>query len=157
MKRNEVLFAVGSVVFFGLLVAMMLISSSVVPVQAEPLAAPTPVISGWDSQTPRYPLKFWDSKVITTDQGSAVMVLPQFEAIDIQYAIDQGVTPNTTTLTLQYSNDGVNWENGAAIVSNNTTDAAALNQFANFGIYTRVYADVANTEQVKVSVIGVAK
>lgn len=157
MKRNDVLFAVGAIVMTVALTAALALIGSQAGVEAGPLPAPTPVVTGFNSEPVYYPVKFFDSKVIKADTGSTLFVLPKYEALDIMYVIDQPTSVNTTTLKLQHSNDGTNWTDGMTIVSNNADDATGLNQFTNFGIYTRVYADVTNTEGVTMSVIGVAK
>lgn len=51
----------------------------------------------------------------------------------------------------------MNTKHGATIVSANAADADALAQFAVYGRYTNVYADVTNTNPVTITVIGVAK
>jgi len=79
--------------------------------------------------------------------------------MDLQWGIDQTLltTMNTTTLKLQFSNDGVNWIDGASFVSANVADANDMQQYAIFGRYARVYADVSNTNPLTLTVIGVAK
>lgn len=156
MKR-DVLFAVGSIlIVVMLMVAVTLIGGNDVPVEAGPLAAPTPLVTGYNTSSPYYPVTFWSSQVITADGGSTVFVLPKYEALDLQYNIDQ-TDVNTVTLKLQHSNDAVNWTDGLTLVSDNGADASALQQYTNFGIYTRVYADVTDSDTVTVTAIGVAK
>jgi hypothetical protein len=64
---------------------------------------------------------------------------------------------NTTTLKLQFSNDGVNWTDGATIASAIAEDGAVLSQQAVFGKFARVYADVSNTNPVTLTVLGILK
>ena len=64
---------------------------------------------------------------------------------------------NTVTLTLQFSNDGENWTDGAALATSNAADAALLQQVNVFGKYARVYANVTNSNPLTVTVIGVLK
>ena len=70
---------------------------------------------------------------------------------------------NTTTLTLEWSNDHNpststgNYETQATIVSANAADAHGGNQFLTAGQWNCVYANVANTNTLGVEVFGVAK
>lgn len=156
MKRNDVLFAISAIVVaVAFMVAITLIGGQV-EVEAGPLAAPTPLVTGYNTQSPYYPVTFWDTQVITEDTGSTVFVLPKYEALDIQYNIDQ-TDGNTITLKLQHSNDATNWTDGLTLVSANGADASVLQQYTNFGIYTRIYADVTDNDPVTVTAIGVAK
>ena len=70
----------------------------------------------------------------------------------------KALTPvNTTTLKIQYSNDGANWADGATIVSNNAADATDMVQLNNYGRYTRVYATLSGSDPVTITVLAVAK
>ncbi len=157
MKRKETaLCLVSMALLLALLLMVLGLNPEMESAIAAPLAAPTPVISGWNADNSRYPVNFWLTEVITADGGTEAFTLANYEALDLQYVIDQ-TSVNTMTLKLQHSNDGSHWTDGASIVASNAADANALNQFANFGLYSRVYADVTNTNPVTVSVIGVAK
>jgi hypothetical protein len=124
-----------------------------------PLAAPTPVSVSAAAAAAGEAVLFSGS-VITQDTYSARVPVAAFQRTDIQHVFDQTVVagaPNTTTLTIQFSNDGANWTDGAALASANAVDAALLQQVAVFGKYARVFADVSNTNPVTVTVIGVLK
>lgn len=123
--------------------------------QAGPLAAPTPVVSGFSAKAPTE-LTWWSDAAVTEDGGSTALVVSQWQAADIQYNIDQGTT-NTVTLKLQFSNDNVNWTDGATIASAIAADGSVLSQQAVFGKFARVYADVANTNTVTLTVVGILK
>lgn len=123
--------------------------------QAGPMAAPTPAISGYSAKSPTE-LTWWSDTAVTADGGSTALVVSQWQATDIQYNINQGDV-NTVTLKLQFSNDNVNWTDGAALVSANVADASVLAQQAVFGKYARVHADVANTNPLTLTVIGILK
>lgn len=133
------------------------------PVQAAPNLAPTAVANIHASAATGVAteLSFFNgSSSITADTNGPVISLPSYSLLDIQYNIDQTVLAsgaNTTTLTLQYSNDGANWTNGPALVTSNVADASVLSQQANFGRYTRVNADVSNTHPITITVLAVAK
>jgi hypothetical protein len=100
---------------------------------------------------------FCNAKSFTADgRCTSVWAAMQYSVVDLQYVIDQG-TVNTVTLKLQFSNDGVNWTDGATLVSGNAADANNLAQYAVYGRYVNVYADVANTNPVTITIIGVGK
>jgi hypothetical protein len=108
----------------------------------------------------KYPVYFWYQDVITQSGRGTVYQLPDFEILDIHYDLD--VTDgsiNTTTLKLQYTNfaDLTNWVDGVDVAASVATDTVALNQYYNFGRYTAIYATVANTNPVTITVIAVAK
>lgn len=138
------------------MVGALLIGMNTAPaIQAAPAAAPTPVASGFSGKAPSE--QTWLSGVATTaDGGSAAVNVAGWQVVDIQYVIDQGVV-NTVTLKLQFSNDGVNWTDGATLVTDNAADASVLSQAAVFGKYARVHANVTNTEPVTITAIGILK
>lgn len=129
--------------------------ASVPSVQAGPMAAPTPVVSGYSAK-PASELTWLAGVATTADGGSTALNVAGWQATDIQYVIDQGTT-NTVTLKLQFSNDGVNWTDGATLVTDNAADASVLSQAAVFGKWARVYADVTNTNPVTITAIGIMK
>lgn len=155
--RNIVLGAL-SFVFAALLLVILM--AGVLRAQAAPLAIVTPVTNPGariSASAVRYPVKFLEDEVITADGRGTIYSLPDYNILDMQYVIDQGATPNTTTLTIQYSCDGVNWVDGANLVASNVADATNISQLNNYCRYTAIYANVANTETITVTVIGVAK
>jgi len=117
----------------------------------------TPVAS-WPHSTDnsKWPIYLWTSDTITASGASEEYKLMNYEALDLHYVIDQGTT-NTVTIKLQYSNDGSNWADGAAIVSANVADANEMVQKYNVGAYTRLYATLANSNPITITVIGLAK
>lgn len=130
-------------------------------VDAAPVAIPTPIAPAYSGDTTNI-VTFFATKQITADTSSVSFELPQAEALDLQYTIDQTAIPatlevNTTTLKLRFSNDGVNWTDGVNVVASNTADVTNLLQFNNFGRYTTVYADVAVANPITITVIGVAR
>jgi hypothetical protein len=52
---------------------------------------------------------------------------------------------NTTTVTLEFSNDRSNWVDGPALVTNNAADASDITRFPVFGRYMQLEMDVTNT------------
>ncbi len=151
LKRATAVVAV-ALLFVGMLLFGLNTAQAANP---GPLAAPTPVSVSAAAAAAGEAVLFSGS-VITEDTGSARVPVAAFQRTDIQYVIDQGTT-NTVTLKLQFSNDGVTWEDGATIANANAADGAALSQQMVFGKYARVYADVANTNPLTVTVIGVLK
>lgn len=123
---------------------------------AAPVPAPTPV-TATDSGGNNSVATFWAAEAMTATGTSSIQNVIDHERIDLQYVIDQGTTPNTLTLKLQFSNDGTNWIDGATVVSSNAADANAMQQFAVFGRYARLHATAGNSESVTVTAIGVAK
>lgn len=124
------------------------------PVQAAPPAAPTPVAI--DSRDLARVMNWMLSEVVITHTRSC-QIAGVHEVADIQYVIDQATATNTITLTLQYSNDQSHFTDGPALVVSNTVDADSLAQYAVFGQYACIYATVANTNPVTVTVIGLGK
>lgn len=140
--------------FFG---AIALMPSS--NTQAAPAAAPTPVAAVQRSPAPEFPV-FFNNKVLTADTRSSCFEVPDYAVVDLQYIVDQtlvDLAANTTTLTLQWSNDNINFVNGLAVATNNVTDTNDLQQFQLFGRHACVYADVTNTNPVTVTALGVVK
>ncbi len=139
-----------------MVVVMAFFAAFAVPsAQAGPMAAPTPVVSGYSAK-PASELTWLAGVATTADGGSTALNVAGWQATDIQYVIDQGTT-NTVTLKLQFSNDGVNWTDGATLVTDNAADASVLSQAAVFGKWARVYADVTNTNPVTITAIGIMK
>ncbi len=144
------------------LVASLLAVFAMVPsgsTQAAPSFAPTPVAAVQRSLAPEFPV-FFNAKVLTADTRSNCFEVPDYAVVDLQYIVDQtlvDLAANTTTLTLQWSNDNSNFVNGLAVATNNITDTNDLQQFQLFGRHACVYADVSNTNPVTVTVLGVVK
>ena len=110
-----------------LFAAVLLSMNTAQATQPGPVALVTPVSAS--VQAAPGEAAFWSSAVVTEDKGSTAVQVKLFQRTDIQYVTDQtavaGAT-NTTTLKLQFSNDGVNWEDGATIATSNAADGAAL-------------------------------
>lgn len=66
-------------------------------------------------------------------------------------------TVNTTTFSLQHSNDGVFWHDGADIGSDIVTDTSTLTEVTNLGVFTRLCADVATADRFTVTSRGLFK
>ena len=125
------------------------------PAGAAPAAAPTPV-SVTASSKDAGEVVLYAGTVVTADGGSAVTVVKDYQLVDVQYVIDETAV-NTTTVKLQFSNDNSNWTDGATLASSAVADGNGLTQQAVFGKFMRAYADVATTDPVTVTVIGILK
>ena len=157
MRARQMIFgslAVAVVLFAALVLSM----GGPANVTAAPSAAPTPVSINHAGTFADVPT-FFATQVVTADGGSSVQNIQNHQVVDLQWLLDQTLltTVNTATLKLQFSNDGSNWVDGATFVTNNAADAGDMQQYAIFGRYARVYADVSNTNPLTLTVIGVAK
>lgn len=125
-------------------------------VMAAPAAAPTPVSVSAADGSPEV-LTFADAVVMTAD-GVVGSELPVYavQRLDLQHIVDQTVA-NGTTVTLQYSNDGVNWVNGPTVATVVSTDLNDMQQYATFGRYNRFLADVTNSNPITITLIAVGK
>ena len=115
-----------------------------------PLAAPTPVSVNPGTGAGRAAV-LWSAKAITSDTATPPMEVLNYGKADIQWLVDQTAVagaPNTTTVKLQFSIDGVNWVDGVNAVAANVADASDMQQFAVFGRYVRLYADVTNANPI---------
>ena len=127
--------------------------------EAAPAAAITPVsFSGQGGNSGKF--VFFNGNI--TADTRVCFDLSNYRSLDLQYVIDQ-TTTNTTTLSLQWSNDHNqttntgNYEAQATIVSANTADAHGGNQYLTAGQWDCVLADVANSNALGLKVIGVGK
>lgn len=158
MTSNRKFFIV-SVALAALLFAVFALSFQGTASAANPgpLAAPTPVSVNPGSGVGRASV-LWSNKVITADTATGAMDILNYGKADIQWVTDQTAVagaPNTTTVKLQFSVDGVNWADGINVLASNSADAADMQQFAVFGRYVRLYADVSNANPVTLT-LGVA-
>lgn len=145
-----------SAVIVAIVVAVVMVGLALLwPVQAAPPAAVTPVANVNARDLARV-MNFMLATRVTTNTR-ACQVAGVHEVADIQYVIDQATATNTLTLTLQYSNDAANFTSGPDLVGANSADADSLAQYAVFGQYACIYATVANTNPVTVTVIGLGK
>jgi hypothetical protein len=147
------LFVILAALVLGVLALSALFTGPASPSYAD--TVPTPV-AAQNAAGGHVFVTFHDGTAIAADTNSSAFQLYPYPVIDYQWVIDQGTT-NTTTLTIQWSNDNTNWSDGPALVSNNASDADGMVQAANMGRYTRVSADVTNTNDITITVKAVAK
>jgi hypothetical protein len=147
-------------VLIGLLLVVGLLAPMPRSVDAAPSAAITPVSFSGQSGVGKK-ITFFDGRIAADTR--VCVDLSQYSKMDLQYAFDQGTVVNTATLYLQWSNDynpasaAGNFEATATITSTNVADGHGGNQYVLAGQYNCVFADVANTNTLGISVFGVAK
>lgn len=140
-------------------VVTMLALSALGPAKAAPPAAPTPVANLVVSQ--KYiDLAMLETLVFSADRNTNGSNVASYTWADLQSTIDQtevaGVV-NTTTLTVQFSNDKINWVDGPTLATNNVADASDIDRIALFGRYFRVKIDVTNTTDLTVTLLALLK
>ena len=155
MKTQKLLpvLILGLVLFVAALLVPAIVSGP--GVQAAPPAAPTPIANTPYSADGNY-FSFMADKAWTADGYSDQVTLASFEWADFQYLLDQSAT-NTTTVTIQHSNDGTNWVDATPVISGNTTDAGDITRLPLFGRYTRLKVDVSTTDTIRLTVNLLAK
>lgn len=127
--------------------------------QAAPPAAPTPVA---DLLIPAGRAQAFNIQTITgliADNNTTGIEVMNLGAVDIQYVIDHVASGevNTTTLTVQYSNDNSNWVSGVALVSASAVDGTSITRVPVFGRYMRINQDVTNTTLVTTTLTAVGR
>ncbi len=126
---------------------------------AAPAVAPTPVVSA-SADFPHTSIVFLSQTTIETTTATAGTAynLAKYDVLDVQTTIDISDT-QTVTVKLQYTNYPAltNWVDGANVVASATSDQNVLDQYYNFGQYTRIVATASTTAPVTVTVRAVAK
>lgn len=152
---------IGAVVVVAML-AMLAVALQPAPASvAAPAAIPTPAasVNYGNSTGVSAPIQFWPQgvTVLTASGRSGCFELSGYDVLDLQYAVDVGDT-QTVTVKLQYTNDRATYADGLTVVNAATADVAtAMQQFPLFGRDTCLYATVATTAPVTVTVTGLAK
>lgn len=157
---NKVKFPVVAVIAGVVLFLAVLATIGGNGASAAPSLIPTPVSVTARSASPAKAVVFYSGSTVTTAVASNAQGIAEYEIVDLQWIIDQTVLAsgaNTTTLKLQFSNDGVNWVDGATAVSSNAADAVDMQQYALFGQFVRVHTTLGNTNPVTITVLGIAK
>jgi hypothetical protein len=116
-------------------------------VGAAPPAAPTPV-TGLVYSPDRNYFDVYDTVTIAADTHSKILDISAQEWCDIEYVVNQDIDSagvNTTTVTIEYSNDRTNWIDGPALVTSNAADASDMTRIPIFGRYMQFEMDVTNT------------
>lgn len=131
------------------------------PAMAAPAAAPTPAGVARAVESPTQGT-LWNAQSLAADTRSNCINTSNYEKMDLFYTIDQPTTVNTVTLTLQHTNrtpgaSGTAYADGVVAVSANAADATGLVQLPVYAAWTCVYADVANTETVAITLDALLK
>lgn len=129
------------------------------PTQAAPPAAPTPVA---DLLIPAGRATAFSIQTITgliADNNTTGIEVMNLGAVDIQYVVDHVASGevNTTTLTVQYSNDNSNWVSGVALVTDSAVDGTSITRVPVFGRYMRINQNVTNTTLVTTTLTAVGR
>ncbi len=155
MKTKSEVNALPLLLFLLIPIFLFILSLDFNQASAAPAFIPTPVANVNLGSAGRV-LNIFPTEAITVATRRCVPASP-YDYLDLQYIIDQATTTNTLTMTLQYSNDIVNFEAGPVVASGISADGASLTQRANFGAYACIYATVDNTNTVTATVIAVGK
>lgn len=145
----------GAVVVVALLVMALVGSLGQMPREVQ-AAAITPVSITHPASPEWIAVEPWSIDVLAADTRSTCYETAKYTVADVQYLIDQEAV-NTTTLTIQYTNDQVTFVDGGTVVSANAADASGMVQLGTFGRYSCFYANVTNTEDLTVTVNAVFK
>jgi hypothetical protein len=142
MKKFQVFVVV---VLLGLaLLAGLLLPGVTQPAQA---LSVTPVANLVYSPDRNY-FEIYNVTTVAADTHSAILDISAQEWCDFQYVADQDIDSggvNTTTVTIEFSNDRSNWVDGPALVSANAADAGDMTRLPLFGRYMQLEMDVTNT------------
>ena len=125
--------------------------------QAAPNLAPTPVANLVVTDNAPTLVTLATLNGVTSTQAVASKQIGNATKADVQYVITQGSPANTATITIQYSNDNVNWVSGPALASSNSTSTTDMTQVAVLGFYQRISMTLAATNTVTVSVIAAVR
>jgi hypothetical protein len=126
--------------------------------QAAPPAAPTPVANILDTDNAVF-FNFQTATALTADANTTGIEVLPFDSLDVQVVADVTIVtePNTTTLTIQYSNDGSNWSDGLALATSLATDTVSITRVPVFGRYMRVEQDVSLSDPITITLSAVGR
>jgi hypothetical protein len=122
---------------------------------AAPPLAPTPVANILDTDQAN-PFYFQTLTGVTADTNTEAIEVLVFDSLDIQHVIDHN-TVNTTTLTVQYSNDNSNWVNGVALVTDSAADGTDITRVPVFGRYMRINQNVTSSNYISITLLAVGR
>jgi cytoskeletal protein RodZ len=140
---------------FALAISIVVLFSFNQGVGAAPVLAPTPVGNLVQSDN-QATVPFQTTTALTADTNSPGRDVQRYEWCDLQTTVDVG-TVNTTTITVQFSNDNSNWDSGPAVLSNIAADETDMTRVALFGRYTRFVQDVTNSNPITITLLGLCK
>jgi len=120
------------------------------PVQAGPLAIPTPIAApagggDWIMAT------YLNTNTVEAGVHSSGVHCAAYTAADVQHVLD--ITDNqTVTCKLQFSNDDSNWSDGLNVFATKSADENAMQQFQLFGRYSRITCTLGTANEFTVTV-----
>lgn len=126
--------------------------------EAAPGAAPTPISLANNAGNSSRISQWFLNKTIVTDTRSTCFENGDKNLTDLQWAVDQSASlPNTLTLKLQATNDMSHFVDLVTLVNASAADVTNMQQYAIFGRFQCLYADVVNTRVVTITGIGANK
>jgi hypothetical protein len=142
MKKFQVL-------LIAALLGLALLVGALLPVATQPVQAlsVTPVANLVYSPDRNY-FDLFDEVTVATTTHTSIADISAQEWCDFGYAVDQeidGAGVNTSTVTIEFSNDRTNWIDGPALVSDNVADASDMTRLPIFGRYMRVEVSTTST------------
>lgn len=137
------------VLFAGLFGSIYLQGSQILPAYAA-LPTPLPFNQTVDQATTG---TFFDRAPLAANTRQCLTTLARNSYGEIQYVIDQGTVANSTTLSMQSSNDSRTFEDGTPLVSGNTVDGHAMLRVPLMGRYNCVNVRMTSTRTVTVTAI----
>lgn len=144
-------------IFLASLIIITLLALPTLPTVASPPAAPTPisnVVSHPDKARRR---TVYANTAIAADTNTTSFCFgEEYEVVDYAVLIDHGTT-NTTSVIIQFSNDGTNWDVGPTLVSASAADIYDISKIQLFGACQRFNLDVVNTNTITIGVIALPK
>lgn len=161
MKNNKH-FGLGLIIATsaGLTALMISISllMSISTTQAAPPAAPTPIANFVMPTKSAAVFPFQEATRLTGDTNTSAVEVMNLSALDISYTtVHTAAEVNTTTLTVQYSNDGTNWVNGVALATSNAAATTDISRVPVFGRWMRINQDTTNAFAVTVTLLAVGR
>jgi len=138
-------------------VVLLIVAAFLLPsmpnANAAPAAAVTPIAAQagiGPSQNPRL-VEFFNMRSLTADTLSPCLAVGDFTKADLYYNIDIGSTQRVTLTTRAGNMPGLAVAQLSA-AANKSADAADLTQFAVYGQYMCVYAELDTTAAVSLTV-----
>jgi len=144
-----------AMVFIIAIAAVMLSLMFINEQSAQAAFAPTPVANLVNSDD-QLIVPFQTQTALAADTNTSGRDLLRYEWCDLQTTVDVG-TVNTTTFTVQFSNDNTNWDDGPAILSNVAADVTDMSRLYLFGRYSRIKQDLTNTQTLTTTLLAVCK
>lgn len=129
--------------------------SSAVNAAPGPLSVPQQV-----SNVSPKTVTFANAQQITANGRLAVVPLPQYGTLDLQYVVDGAGGANAFTATVEYSNNALNWSRASAAAWSNTTATTSTTDMTRtnlYGAFATVYISVTDATPITLTVIGLAR